>query len=632
MPGIAGILATRDLLWAPHRLDCMLRSMMHEPESIRRICNDPRHGWCVGSIADSSRDASPMPITNEDGTVQLWLLGECFIDSTTKFALKRHGHGFEQDGADCLVHLYEEDGPAFVETLNGLFSGIVLDARAGKAILFTDRYSLRRLYYHEDGNGIYFASEAKALLAAFPHLRAVDLKSLAEYLCFDCVLGERSFFRGVQVLPGGVVWTSERGRMEKRSWYDPGTHEEQIPYSEEEFCERLTTALEHAVRLRIDGGRIGLALSGGLDTRLILSCLPPDCDSITAFTAGGMYRDSMDLRIARELCRRLDFQHETIRLNHEFLANYASIAARAVYLTDGLADATNAHILYLDGKVRDLVGPVAMSGAFGSQVLGRVRPGLRCRPPDRELIHGDFQPYVTASAAELSSLPSESAMAFLARREIPWYWSRFMSAHFSQYNLRLPFLDNDVIELLFRVPRDGCDGSDAEVAAIHRRKPELMRVRTNHGRGGSGPAPISCLVRRFVLWRAQVEKIFNWDTLPHSMQHLAAQFDAHLLSPLRLDRFILGWEYYLHYSRWFRNELAATLEEILLDPRTLSRPYWNAPWVSQIVNDHVRGRKNNLAQIRKVLTIELIHRELLENDVLRSPNGGSAEPSELLVV
>ena len=206
-----------------------------------------------------------------------------------------------------------------------------------------------------------------------------------------------------------------------------------------------------------------------------------------------------------------------------------------------------------------------------------------------------------------------------------------MSAHFSQYNLRLPFLDNDFFDLLFRTPREGYDGSDFEVDAITRRRPELMRVRTNHGRGRSGPAPISGLVRRLMLSRARVEKIFNWDTLPHSMQHVAARVDAHLLSPLRLGRLILGCEYYLHYNRWFRNELAGALRDILLDSKTLARPYWNASCVRQIVDDHVHGRKNNLAQIRKILTIELIHRELLENCATHGSRAVSAEDRAMMV-
>jgi len=200
----------------------------------------------------------------------------------------------------------------------------------------------------------------------------------------------------------------------------------------------------------------------------------------------------------------------------------------------------------------------------------------------------------------------------MANYEIPWYWSRYVSAHLSQYDVRLPFLDNDFFDLLFRAPREGFDGSEFEMAAITRRKPELMRLHTNQGRGGAAPQPILGLVRRHIRYRAKVEKIFNWDTLPHSLHHWAARVDACFLYPLHLDRLILGWEYYSHYNRWFRKELAPVLQSVLLDAKTLARPFWNSASVTQLVSDHVQGRRNNLSQIRKILTIELIHRELLE--------------------
>ena len=48
----------------------------------------------------------------------------------------------------------------FFESLNGLFSGLLIDLRKNKAFLFNDRYGFDRLYFHESGDELYFASEA----------------------------------------------------------------------------------------------------------------------------------------------------------------------------------------------------------------------------------------------------------------------------------------------------------------------------------------------------------------------------------------------------------------------------------------------------------------------------------------
>ena len=78
------------------------------------------------------------------------------------------GHEFTPDDASYLVHLYEEMGYDFLERLNGAFSGVLLDLREQKFVLFNDRYGVNRIYYHEDKAGFYFSSEAKALLKILP--------------------------------------------------------------------------------------------------------------------------------------------------------------------------------------------------------------------------------------------------------------------------------------------------------------------------------------------------------------------------------------------------------------------------------------------------------------------------------
>lgn len=622
MPGIAGILATRNHSRAPQELEAMLQSMMHEPFYTQKSHLDLKHGWYAGCVSIAGSFADGPLVRNETHSVALLLAGECFIDSATKGALRSSGHRFDTEEASCLVHLYEEQGPGFAAMLNGLCSGILLDGERGKAVLFNDRYGLQRIYWHESESGFYFASEAKALLAALPHLRKADVKSIADYLCFDCTLDEKSFFEGVQVLPAGSLWVHEKGRTEKGFHYEASRFENQTPLEEEEFSDRLTAAFKEAVLRRTTTGRIGLALTGGLDTRLIAACWPGDLRVITAYTFGGIYNDSADLCVARQICKRFEISHHTVRLNREFLAHYRSHAARSTYMTDGLADAMSADSLYMNSRARELA-PIKITGAFGSQVLGRVKRALRPRPPCGELIAGDFQPMLAEAAEGLRPWGGENNLTFCLKREIPAYWSRFIGSELSQVSLRLPFLDNDFVDLLYRAPRGGYDGSQYETAAIAKLRGELLDFRTNKGALGSGPPFLRAACKKYARARTLVEGALVWDALPHSLHHLAARMDACVLSPLRLNRLILGQEYFRHYSHWFRNELGPYLKEVLLDSSTLTRPYWNPVYLTTLVNDHVGGRRNNMGEIRKVLAIELLHRELLSG-----PKSGSSPRME----
>src|SRR5947209_6886931 len=105
-----------------------------------------------------------MPVWNEKRDVCLVFSGEDFTDRSELEKLRARGHVFDLENASYLVHLYEEHGVKFLEKLNGGFCGVLADLREEKVLLFNDRYGLNRLYYHENDRGLFFASEAKALL------------------------------------------------------------------------------------------------------------------------------------------------------------------------------------------------------------------------------------------------------------------------------------------------------------------------------------------------------------------------------------------------------------------------------------------------------------------------------------
>ena len=198
-------------------------------------------------------------------------------------------------------------------------------------------------------------------------------------------------------------------------------------------------------------------------------------------------------------------------------------------------------------------------------------------------------------------------------REIPWYWARFTVPEITQLTVRSPFLDNDLVDLLYQAPQRGFNGSDFELRVIEKRNPKLLRIRTNRGIAGKPLPIVSKAVEMLYKTRGVADKVLSWDILPYSLHHAVARIDASILSPLHLNKAFLGFEYYRHYCTWFRHELSSYIQDVLLDRRTLQRPYWNSRHLTGIVNDHIKGRGRYLAEIRKTLSLELIHRTLLEN-------------------
>ena len=98
----------------------------------------------------------------------------------------------------------------------------------------------------------------------------------------------------------------------------------------------------------------------------------------------------------------------------------------------------------------------------------------------------------------------------------------------------------------------------------------------------------------------------------YGMPQWIARVD-HLFAPLHLERIWLGRHKVFHFRVWYRDHLADYVREILLDPRSLARPYVNREAVRRIVKGHLRGNHNYTTEIHRLLTLELMHRLFVDS-------------------
>jgi asparagine synthase (glutamine-hydrolysing) len=97
----------------------------------------------------------------------------------------------------------------------------------------------------------------------------------------------------------------------------------------------------------------------------------------------------------------------------------------------------------------------------------------------------------------------------------------------------------------------------------------------------------------------------------YGMPHWLAKVDR-AFSPLHVEKLFLGRHKFYHFRIWYRDTLAGYLKEVLLDPRTLGRPYLRGANVERMVKNHTSGRENHTYAIHRLLTSELIQRQLIE--------------------
>jgi asparagine synthase (glutamine-hydrolysing) len=593
----------------------MAGALLHESFYVAGTWTEESQGVYVGWVARHGSFSEEMPLRNELGDVVLAFSGEEFPEPGTAQRLKARGHELQVDGPSYLVHLYEED-PSFPKGLNGRFHGFLADRERGTSVLFNDRYGMHRLYYHQSKDAFYFAAEAKAILAVCPELRSVDSRSLGEFVACGAVLENRTLFEAIHVLPPGSAWIFRNGSLHKRdSYFHPKEWEEQETLEPEAYYRQLREAFTQNLPRYFSGrGQIGMSLTGGLDSRMILACGNPDPGSLPCYTFGSMFRENQDVRVARrvaDLCRQ---PYQTITAGREFLSQFAHYAERAIYLTDGCVDVSRAPDLYLNQIARQ-IAPVRMTGTYGGEVLRGVR-AFKPVEPASGLFSADFLPKVHLAAETYTRVLEGHPVSFAAFKQGPWYLYGVLALEQSQLSVRSPYLDNDFVRTVFRSPAWALTSNEISLRLVADGNPALLEIPTDRGLMGNRRSLLGATSRGFLEFLFKAEYACDM-----GMPQWLARLD-HTLSPLRFEHLFLGRHKPFHFRVWYRDELAKYIREILLDPRSLSRPHVERRGLENIVRGHLKGDRNYTTDLHKVLTLELIHRLFLDNNPERDNSAG----------
>jgi asparagine synthase (glutamine-hydrolysing) len=605
MPGIVGLVTRMPRERAERELLRMTEALLHEPFYVKGSWLDESLGVYVGWVARKGSFSDGMPLPNEQGNAVLVFSGEDHPEAGTPTRLKKLGHAAKPDGPGYLIHLYEED-PTFPVGLNGFFHGLIADRTRGTATLFNDRFGMHRLYYHESKDAFYFAAEAKAILAVCPELRKINAQGLGEWIECGCVLENRTLFENLHVLPPASAWVFRNGSLDRKaSYFQPREWEEQETLPPEDFHREIREVFSRNLSRHFNGReRVGMSLTGGLDTRMIMAWHKPSPGSLPCYTFGGMYRECRDVIVARQVARGCGQSHEVIPCGPEFLSRFPYYAERTVYLTDACADVSCSPVLYGCQKARG-IAPARMTGNYGDQVLR----GLRAfKPMDSApgLFTSDLFPHLTAARQTYSRIVNTHPLSFAAFRQAPWHHYSLLALEQTQLTMRSPYLDNDVVRTLFRAPNVVSRNNDLRIRLIGDGNMALRKIRTDLGFAGRGERLLGSVLRPYYNFTFKADYAYN-----HGMPQWMARID-HLLAPLHLERLFLGWHKYYHFRVWYRDALAGYLREILLDSRTLSRPYWKKNTVETMLLHHTKGDRNYTNEIHRVLSLELAHRLFID--------------------
>jgi asparagine synthase (glutamine-hydrolysing) len=347
-----------------------------------------------------------------------------------------------------------------------------------------------------------------------------------------------------------------------------------------------------------------MSLTGGLDGRMIMAWAKPAPGALPCYTFDGSHRTCADTRIARRIAKLCSQPHRTIRVGAEFLAEFPSLAEKAVFVSDGTMDVTGAVELYINRAARE-IAPVRLTGSYGSEVV-RGHVAFRPRNVPDALVAPEFAPAVRHAAATYREERNGHPLSFIAFKQVPWHHYARLSIERSQLTLRSPYLDNELVALMYRAPAELLTSQEPSLRLIHEGDPRLATLPTDRGVAYGGPALVAKLRQMSAEFGARAEYAYDY-----GMPQWLARID-HRLAPLHLERMFLGRQKFAHFRVWYRDQLSPYLREILLDRRARQRDYLQGQALVRMVNEHTQGRLNWTRELHRVLSLELLQRQLIE--------------------
>lgn len=556
------------------------------------------------SIIDLS--ASRQPMASTDGNVHLVFNGE--ILNYRELRREINYPFVTQGDTEVLLALHEQSGQNAVERLRGQFSYAVHDATTGELHLYRDRLGILPLYYFTTSKVFAFASEIKALLPVMDSYR-IDEQSLHDYLTYRCVPAPHTLIEGVRkVAPGHHLVVGREGRVSSSAYWRLSAASEVRRVSAREAVELVDRALTESVRESLVADvPVGTYLSGGVDSSLITALVARERHGagLHTFSAGFGESPVDEIPWARMvagivgsthhevLVTAEDFQQTWSRLSWHRDAPLSEPADVAVFRLAELARREVKVVLSGEGsdelfggypKYR-YAGITRWLGPLPAPALRRLEKALPAKHarlsiamralsetsyPER--MRGWFAPFTASERTDLIGRPpTRSSLApyrdgrgsalcrALYADMHTWLTDNLLErgdrmSMAASLELRPPFLDHRLVELAFTLPSD-----------------VKIRGRTT-----------------------------KWVIKEVARQHLPTEI---------VDRSKVGFKVPL--DEWFRGGLRDMAFDLLTGPSSFVGSTFDPVATRNLLNDHVKGERNEQTRLWPLLSLEVWHRELV---------------------
>ena len=235
--------------------------------------------------------SADQPMVDKDLRISLVFNGTIYNYKELRAELIEMGYAFFSEGdTEVIIKAYHAWGEKCVERFFGMFAFALWDMRHATLFLARDRFGIKPLYYSLDGTHLRFASNMQALLAAGGVDTSIDVTALHHHFTLHGVVpAPRTILNGVKKLPPATTMTlATSGKLTQRLYWTLDATRPSQALSEQDWLNATRLVLSRAVerhRLASDVP-VGVLLSGGLDSSLLVGLLADHVENLLTFSVG----------------------------------------------------------------------------------------------------------------------------------------------------------------------------------------------------------------------------------------------------------------------------------------------------------------------------------------------------------
>lgn len=285
MCGFVGFTDTTLLIDKVKVINEMMDTIVHRgPDKAGVFTDDSTtFGFRRLKIIDLSDEAG-QPMYNEDKSCVLVFNGEIYNYQELRVTLKENGHIFKSNtDSEVVIHAYEEYGVDLLNKLRGMFAFAIWDTKNETMFLARDFFGIKPLYYTQNtsDNSFIFGSEIKSFLKHPSFIKELNKDALKPYLTFQYSVLDETFFKGVYKLKPAHYMIYKNGEIKINRYWDPMYNEKKDTLTY--YVDKIKQSMEESVKYhKISDVKVGSFLSGGIDSSYITALLKPN----NTFTVG----------------------------------------------------------------------------------------------------------------------------------------------------------------------------------------------------------------------------------------------------------------------------------------------------------------------------------------------------------